>query len=413
MDIFDKIARNMRSDLGKYAEIGHGYFSFPKLEGQIQPRMYFMGEEVLCWSLNNYLGLANHPEVRQADAEATADWGLAYPMGSRMLTGNTDFHEEFEKRVSKFMEKEDAYLLNFGYQGLVSIIQALVDRKDVVVYDHLSHACIIDGMLLSQAKRFVFAHNDMEQLEDRLKKATKYTEQTGGGILVITEGVFGMKGDTGSLAEIVKLKSNYNFRLLVDDAHGFGVMGATGAGTAEHYGVQKDVDLIFCTFAKSMALIGAFITGDKQVIHYLRYHMRSQIYAKTLPLPIVIGALKRLDLLMNRPELRKKLWEITNVLQQGLRERNFDIGITTTPVTPVYLKGEVIEATMLARDLRHNYRIFVSVVTYPVVEKGVLILRIIPTASHSLEDVQTTLEAFSEVRQKLDSGIYTNNFVAN
>ncbi|MCZ2357211.1 MAG: aminotransferase class I/II-fold pyridoxal phosphate-dependent enzyme [Bacteroidia bacterium] len=413
MDIFDKIARNMRSDLGKYAEMGHGYFSFPKLEGQIQPKMHFMGEEVLCWSLNNYLGLANHPEVRKADTEATTEWGLAYPMGSRMLTGNTDYHEEFEKKVSAFMEKEDAYLLNFGYQGLVSIVQALVDRKDVIVYDHLSHACIIDGMLLSQAKRFVFAHNDMAQLDDRLQKATKYAEQTGGGILVITEGVFGMKGDTGKLDEIVRLKSKYKFRLLIDDAHGFGVMGPTGAGTAEHYGVQKDVDIIFCTFAKSMALIGAFVAGDKTIIQYLRYHMRSQIYAKTLPLPIVIGALKRLELLMNHPELRTKLWDITHALQQGLRERNFDIGITTTPVTPVYLKGGVIEATLLTKDLRHNYHIFVSIVTYPVVEKGVIILRIIPTAAHSIEDVQTTLEAFSAVRQKLDTGIYTNNFVAN
>lgn len=411
MDIFDKIDRSM-GELGKYASQGHGYFTFPKLEGEISPRMTFRGKEVLCWSLNNYLGLANHPEVRKVDAEAAAEWGLGYPMGSRMLTGNSNLHEKFEDEASAFMGKEDTYLLNFGYQGMLSIIQSITDRRDVIVYDQLAHACIIDGMMLSLAKRFVYAHNDMNQLEDRLQKAQKITEKTGGGILVITEGVFGMKGDLGKLDEIVKLKEKYPFRLFVDDAHGFGVMGATGKGTPEHFGVMDQVDIVFNTFAKSMALIGAFVSGDEKVIKFLRYNMRSQIYAKSMPMPLVVGALKRLQLLREQPELRVNLWNIVNTLQDGLRSRGFDIGITQSPVTPVYLKGGTEEAAKLIIDLRENHRIFVSVVTYPVVERGELMLRIIPTAVHSPEDVEVTLNAFEAIRDNMNKGVYSGKIIS-
>lgn len=411
MDIFDKIDRSM-GELGKYASQGHGYFTFPKLEGEISPRMTFRGKEVLCWSLNNYLGLANHPEVRKVDAEAAAEWGLGYPMGSRMLTGNSNLHEKFEDEASAFMGKEDTYLLNFGYQGMLSIIQSITDRRDVIVYDQLAHACIIDGMMLSLAKRFVYAHNDMNQLEDRLQKARKITEKTGGGILVITEGVFGMKGDLGKLDEIVKLKEKYPFRLFVDDAHGFGVMGATGKGTPEHFGVMDQVDIVFNTFAKSMALIGAFVSGDEKVIKFLRYNMRSQIYAKSMPMPLVVGALKRLQLLREQPELRVNLWNIVNTLQDGLRSRGFDIGITQSPVTPVYLKGGTEEAAKLIIDLRENHRIFVSVVTYPVVERGELMLRIIPTAVHSPEDVEVTLNAFEVIRDNMNKGVYSGKIIS-
>lgn len=408
MDLFDKIDRNMSVDLGKFAQIGHGYFTFPKLEGEAGPHMLFRGKPVLNWSLNNYLGLANHPEVRKTDAEAAAEYGLAFPMGSRMLTGNSNFHEQFEREVADFMQKEDAFLMNFGYQGCVSIIQTLTDRKDVIVYDQLSHACILDGMNLSLAKRFVFAHNDMVQFEDRLKKAKRITDKTGGGILVITEGVFGMKGDLGNLAEIVKFKDEYGFRLMVDDAHGFGVMGATGIGTGEFYGVQDKIDVLFNTFAKSMAGFGAFVCGDKKMVTYLRYNLRSQIYAKALCMPMAKGAIKRLELLRTCPEIRTKLWDIVNTLQSGLRERGFDIGPTQTPVTPVYLKGSTQEAANLIIDLRENFGIFVSVVTYPVVEKGVMMLRIIPTSEHTIEDVNRTLAAFETIRDRVAAGVYQN-----
>jgi len=406
VDVFNKIDKLMKTDLGQYAEYGHGYLSFPKLEGEIGPYMKFRGKTVLNWSLNNYLGLANHPEVRQADAEAGEKYGMAYPMGSRMLTGNSIYHEQFEKEVSEFVQKEDSFLMNFGYQGCVSIIQALTDRNDVIVYDQLSHACILDGMSLSLAKRFVFAHNNMEQFEDRLKKATRIVEKTGGGILVITEGVFGMKGDTGRLDLIAAFKEKYNFRLMVDDAHGFGVMGKTGIGTGEMYGVQDKIDVLFNTFAKSMAGIGAFVSGDAKVIRFLKYNLRSQIYAKSLPMPMVIGALKRLELLRTKPELRENLWNVVNAIQGGFRERGFYIGERGTPVTPVYLKGGPNEAMNLVYDLRENYDLFVSVVTYPVIEKGAIILRIIPTAVHTMADVEKTLNIFSEVREKLNSGEY-------
>jgi glycine C-acetyltransferase len=410
VDIFEKIKSN-RGALGMYQEQAHGYFAFPKLEGKIAPRMKFNGKEVLTWSLNNYLGLASNDEVMKADTEATAEYGLAYPMGARMMSGQTTIHEKFEKMAAEFAGKEDAYLLNFGYQGMVSIIDSLVDRHDVVVYDSESHACIIDGLRLHMGKRFVFPHNDMANCEKQLQRAAKITEETGGGILVITEGVFGMAGDLGKLDEIAALKKRYNFRFLVDDAHGFGTMGATGAGTGEHFGVQDEIDVYFATFAKSMAGIGGFVASTRDVVNYLRYNLRSQIFAKSLPMAMTIGAIKRLEMIKAHPEYRDKLWTIVNALQKGFREAGFNLGKTESPVTPVFLKGGIPEATQLTYDLRENYGIFCSIVAYPVVPKDVIMLRIIPTASHSLADVDYTLKAFKEVKKKLEEGKYPKEVV--
>lgn len=405
MDIFDKLRKD-RGPLGKWSDVAHGYMMFPKLEGEIGPRMTFRGKERITWSLNNYLGLANHPEVRKIDAEASAQFGLAYPMGSRMMSGNSDYHEQLERELSAFEMKEDTFLLNYGYQGIMSVIDAVCSRHDVIVYDAESHACIIDGVRLHQGKRFVFRHNDIENCELQLKRATEMIQGTPGGILVITEGVFGMGGDQGKLKEIVALKEKYNFRLLVDDAHGFGTMGETGAGTGEAQGCQDGIDLYFSTFAKSMASIGAFISGEKDVIWYLRYNLRSQIYAKSLPMPIVIGNLKRLELLRSKPELKAKLWENVNKLQDGFKSKGFNLGNTNSPVTPVFLQVSIPETINLVVDLRENHGIFCSAVTYPVIPKGTLMLRIIPTASHNDDDIQKTLEAFSAIREKINSGAY-------
>jgi len=393
--------------LGQYAHQGEGYYLFPKLEGPISNKMIFQGKERLVWSLNNYLGLANHPEVRKADAEAAKEWGLAYPMGARMMSGHTKYHELLEQKLAEFVKREAAYLLNYGYQGMVSIINALVDRKDVIVYDSEAHACIIDGMRLHFGKRFVYPHNNMEKLERELERATKLVEKTGGGILVITEGVYGMSGDLGKLDKIVELKKKFNFRILVDDAHGFGTMGPTGAGTDEFLGVQDKVDLYFGTFAKSMAGIGAFVAGDKRVVKYLQYNMRSQIFAKSLPMPMVIGAMKRLEMLKNEPEHREKLWIIVRALQKGLREQGINLGNTESPVTPVILSGTVGEATQITYDLRENYNIFCSIVVYPVVPKNTILLRLIPTAVHTPEDVEYTVKAFAEVKKKLENHEYS------
>lgn len=404
-DLFEKVKANM-GPLGMHAKEAHHYYTFPKLSGEIGPRMEFRGKERLNWSLNNYLGLANHPEIRKADADAAAQYGMGYPMGARMMSGNTDFHEQFEREVAAFVGKEDAILVNFGYQAMVSAIDALVDRHDVIVYDSESHACIIDGVRLHMGKRFVFPHNDIANCEKQLERATKIVAETGGAILVITEGVFGMRGDQGKLKEIVELKKKFNFRLLVDDAHGIGTMGATGAGTGEEQGVQDQIDVYFGTFAKSFAGIGGFLASDKGVIDYFRYNMRSQIYAKALPMPMVIGALKRLDMMRKHPEFKEQLWTIVNALQGGLKEAGFNIGDTSSPVTPVYLNGTIPEATNLIYDLRENYGVFCSMVVYPVIPKGMIILRLIPTAVHTLEDVKFTIEAFKAIRTKLTSGEY-------
>lgn len=406
MDLFEKVMQKM-GPLGMYSEQADGYFMFPKLEGEIGPRMKFMGKERLVWSLNNYLGLANHPEVRKVDAEAAKEWGLAAPMGARMMSGQTKYHEQLEKELAAFVSKEDSYLLNYGYQGMFSVIDNMVDRKDVIVYDSEAHACIIDGMRLHIGKRFVYQHNDIESCEKQLQRATKIVKETGGGILVITEGVYGMSGAQGKLKEIAALKKKYKFRFLVDDAHGFGTMGKTGAGTGEEQGCQDEIDLYFGTFAKSMAGIGGFIASKKDIVKYLRFNMRSQIYAKSLPMPMVIGSLKRLDMIRTMPELRENLWEIVNALQSGYIERGFDIGGSNTPVTPVHLKGGIPEATNLAFDLRENFNIFCSIVVYPVIPKGMIILRIIPTAVHTIDDVNYTLDAFSKIKDKLVAGKYS------
>lgn len=407
MDIFEKLDID-KTALGAYFKFSHGYFTFPKLTGEIGPHMKFRGKDVLVWSLNNYLGLANHPEVRKADADGAAKYGMAYPMGARMMSGQTDLHEQLEQELAAFVGREDAYLLNYGYQGMVSIIDNLVDRNDVIVYDAEAHACILDGMRLHIGKRFVYAHNDMVSLEKQLIHAEKVVEQTGGGILVITEGVYGMTADLGDLKGIADLKKKHKFRLLIDDAHGMGTMGPDGSGTDAHYGVRDQVDLYFGAFAKSMAGIGGFIAGPKKIIDYLRYNMRSQIYAKSLPMAMVVGALKRLELIRTRPELRENLWKIVNAIQSGFRAEGFDLGQTKSPVTPVYIKGGVNEATNIIVDVREKYNIFCSGVTYPVIPKGQLLLRIIPTAVHSMEDVEYTLDSFKKIKKKLQDGEYAN-----
>lgn len=408
MDIFDKLRLN-KGDLGQYQKQAHGYFMFPKLEGEIGPRMKFRGREVLNWSLNNYIGLANHPEVREADAKAAAEYGLAAPMGARMMSGQTSKHEELEQELAKFVGKERSFLLNFGYQGMVSIIDSIASRKDVIVYDSEAHACIMDGIFLHKAKggkSFVYQHNNMEKCEKMLTFATRLANETGGGILVITEGVFGMAGDLGKLDEIVALKQKFKFRFLVDDAHGFGTMGKTGAGTGEYFEVQDQIDLYFSTFAKAMAGFGAFVAGEEDVVDFLQYNMRSQTFAKSLPMPMVIGGLKRLELLKSKSELREKLWNVVHHLQKGLRAEGFDLGATNSPVTPVYLKGGVGEATSIVMDLRENYNVFCSIVAYPVIPKGELLLRLIPTAMHTVEDADYTIKAFTEIRKKLEEGKY-------
>ncbi len=412
MDIFERI-KNNRGPLGQHAKESHGYFTFPKLEGDISNRMQFRGKDVLVWSINNYLGLANHPDVRKVDADAAKEWGMGYPMGARMMSGQTKYHEKLEADLADFMQKEDAFLLNFGYQGCQSAIEALVTRNDVIVYDSESHACMVDGVRLHQGKRFVFQHNDMESFEKQLKRAAVLTEKSGGGILVVTEGVFGMAGDQGKLAEIVKFKKEYGFRLFVDDAHGFGTIGENGRGAGDYQGVHDEIDVYFGTFAKAMATIGAFVAGDEHVIEYLRYNMRSQTFAKSLPMPIVIGAIKRLEMMRTDSSHKENLWNIASSLQNGLTEAGFNIGDTNSCVTPVFLSGGLGEATNLTLDLRENHGIFCSIVVYPVVPKDVIMLRLIPTAVHTLEDVKYTIETFSKVKAKLENGEYVSEKIAS
>ena len=404
-DLFEKFLKNM-GPLGKWASVAEGYFVFPKLEGQISNRMKFNGKEVITWSVNDYLGLSNHPEVREIDAQAAKDYGSAYPMGARMMSGHTEIHEKLEEELAEFVNKESAYVLNFGYQGILSTVETLVSKNDVIVYDIDSHACIVDGVRLHVGKRFTFQHNDIESLEKNLERAKKIIDKTGGGILVISEGVFGMRGEQGKLKEIVDLKKKYDFRLLVDDAHGFGTLGATGAGAGEEQGVQDEIDVYFATFAKSMASTGAFIAGSHDVIKFLKYNMRSQMFAKSLQMQLVVGARKRLHLLKTKPELREKLWSNVNLLQNGLKERGFDIGTTKSCVTPVFLKGDVPEAMVLVKDLREKFNIFCSIVVYPVIPKGLILLRLIPTTTHTNDDIEETLNAFESIREKLQNGTY-------
>lgn len=407
VDLFEKFEGN-RGPLGQYADIAHGYFTFPKLEGEIGSRMKFQGREMIIWNINNYLGLANHPEVRKADAEAAKEWGLAAPMGARIMSGESDYHEQLENELAQFVKKESGLLLNFGFQGIVSIIDSLLNRHDVVVYDNDSHACIYDGVRLHLGKRFPYEHNNMESFAKQIEKAAEAAEKSGGGILVVTEGVFGMRGEQGKLKEIIEFKKKYNFRLLVDDAHGFGTLGKTGAGAGEEQGVQDQIDLYFSTFAKSMASIGAFVAGDKGIIDYMRYNLRSQLFAKTLPMPLVMGNLKRLELLRTNPQLKEKLWKNVDMLQNGLKEHGFDIGGTNSCVTPVFMHGTPFEAGNLVLDIRENYNIFCSVVLYPMIPKGMILLRMIPTAAHSERDIKETISAFGAVSEKLKAGKYAS-----
>ena len=404
-DLFEKFNKSM-GPLGKWASIAEGYFVFPKLEGKISNRMKFNGKEVITWSVNDYLGLSNHPEVRKIDSEAAEKYGSAYPMGARMMSGHTSMHEKLENQLADFVEKESAYVLNFGYQGILSIVDTLVSKNDVIVYDVDAHACIVDGVRLHLGKRFTFKHNDIESLVTNLKRAQNIVEKTGGGILVISEGVFGMRGEQGKIKEIVKLKKQFDFRLLVDDAHGFGTLGQTGSGVGEEQGVMSEIDVYFATFAKSMASTGAFVAGSKQVIKFLKYNMRSQMFAKSLQMQLVVGAIKRLEILRNEPVHKQKLWDNVKMLQTGLKKRGFDIGKTQSCVTPVFLTGEVQEAMVLVKDLREKYNIFCSIVVYPVIPKGLILLRLIPTATHTVEDIDETLNSFSEIREKLTGGYY-------
>ncbi len=404
-DLFEKFNKSM-GPLGKWASIAEGYFVFPKLEGKISNRMKFNGKEVITWSVNDYLGLSNHPEVRKIDSEAAEKYGSAYPMGARMMSGHTSMHEKLENQLADFVNKESAYVLNFGYQGILSIVDTLVSKNDVIVYDVDAHACIVDGVRLHLGKRFTFKHNDIESLVTNLKRAQNIVEKTGGGILVISEGVFGMRGEQGKIKEIVKLKKQFDFRLLVDDAHGFGTLGQTGSGVGEEQGVMSEIDVYFATFAKSMASTGAFVAGSNQVIKFLKYNMRSQMFAKSLQMQLVVGAIKRLEILRNEPVHKQKLWDNVKMLQTGLKERGFDIGKTQSCVTPVFLKGDVPEAMVLVKDLREKYNIFCSIVVYPVIPKGLILLRLIPTATHTVEDIDETLNSFSEIREKLTGGHY-------
>ena len=399
-DLFDKIVEN-KGPLGKYAEIAEGYFAFPKLEGPIGNRMQFNGKEVITWSVNDYLGLANHPEIRKVDIEAAKKYGSAYPMGARLMSGHTELHEKLENELADFVKKDKAYVLNFGYQGILSTIDSLVSKNDVIVYDIDSHACIVDGVRLHLGKRFTYQHNNIDSLCKNLDRANKIVEKTGGGILVISEGVFGMRGEQGKIKDIAALKDKYKFRLLVDDAHGFGTLGPTGAGAGEEQGVQDKIDVYFATFAKSMASTGAFIAGDEMIINYLKYNMRSQVFAKSLQMQLVVGVLKRLDMLKNNPEIRNNLWTNVKALQSGLRDQEFDLGTTQSCVTPVFLEGTIQEAMVMVKELREKYRIFCSIVVYPVIPKGLILLRLIPTASHKKEDIDETLAAFSKIRSKL------------
>jgi len=407
-DLFEKFKN--KGSLGQYQQNAEGYYIFPKLEGELSNRMMFQGKERIVWSLNNYLGLGNHPEIRKVDEEAARDYGLAYPMGARMMSGHTDLHEKLEGQLAEFVSKEQAYLLNFGYQGMVSIVDSLLSRHDVAVYDAECHACIIDGLRMSTAHRYVFKHNDISDLEKQIKRAIEKVGDTNGGVLVITEGVYGMSGDQGRLKEICELREKYDFRLLVDDAHGFGTLGETGAGAGEEQDCQDEIDVYFSTFAKSMGSIGAFVAGDKEIIDYLKYSMRSQIFAKSLPMPLVVGNIKRLEMLRTQPEHKERLWKNVNRLQSGLKEAGLDIGKTDSPVTPVFMHGGINEATNLTRDLRENFNIFCSLVTYPVIPRGQIILRLIPTAVHTFEDIDTTIAAFKEVKRKLVAKEYPNEF---
>ena len=396
MDLFDKL-NSRNSPLGPFTSDGYGYYTFPRLEGPIGPEMTFNGKPVVVWSVNDYLGIANNPVIRDYDAKVAAEYGFSTPMGARLMTGNSRQHEALEEELADFVHKPAAFLLNYGYQGISSMIQSLVSRNDFLIYDELSHACIVDGKQLAVCKKYVYKHNDICSLEKQLERVSKIARPDS-GILVITEGVFGMTGDLGKLREIVDLKKKYDFRLLVDDAHGLGTMGKDGSGTGTHLGCQDGIDLYFGTFAKSVALIGAFVATKPEVVTFLRANVRSQIFAKSLPMPIVLSARKRIAMIREHQEWRDQLWNNTLQLRKGLREIGYNVLPSESPVTPVLTKGSTDLAQTFMRILREDHGIFVSGVTYPVVPKGLVLLRLIPTANHTADHINRTITAFEAIR---------------
>lgn len=396
MDLFDKL-ENRPSPLGPFTSAGYGYYTFPKLEGPLGPEMKFNGKDMVVWSINDYLGVGSNEKIKQIDAEATAKYSLSAPMGARLMTGNSDEHEALEKELAAFVHKEDAQLLNFGYQGIMSVIHALVDRNDYLIYDELSHACIVDGKQLAMADKSVFKHNDIESFKKQLYRAAA-KKKDNSSILVVTEGVFGMTGDLGILPEIIKLKEEVPFRLLVDDAHGFGTLGHDGSGTGTQLECQDGIDVYFGTFAKAVALVGAFVASEPRVIQFLKANVRSQIFAKSLPMPIVATARERLKMIRQHPEWREKLWSNTLKLREGLIKIGYNVLPSESPVTPVLTQGSTDLCQDIMRIMREEHGIFVSGVAYPVVPKGVVLIRLIPTAAHNDEHIEKTLTAFEAIK---------------
>lgn len=396
MDLFDKL-QDRPGPLGEFTSDGYGYYTFPKLEGPLGPVMKFNGKDVVVWSINDYLGVGGKKEVLEYDAKVTKKYGLSAPMGARLMTGNSTKHEELEKELADFAHKPSALLLNYGYQGIMSVIHALVDRNDFLIYDELSHACIVDGKQLAMADKSVFKHNDIKSFEKQLKRAHRRSKSDS-SVLVVTEGAFGMTGDLGILKEMIALKEKYPFRLLVDDAHGLGTMGEDGSGTGTHLGCQEGIDIYFGTFAKAFALIGAFVATDERVVEFLKANVRSQIFAKSVPMPIVESARKRLELIRKHPEWREQLWKNTRKLRQGLKDIGYHVMPAECPVTPVLTQGSTDLCQLIMRKLREEHGVFVSGVTYPVVPKGTVLIRLIPTAAHTDEHIQKTLEGFEAIK---------------
>ena len=396
MDLFDKL-ETRPSPLGEFTSNGYGYYTFPKLDGPIGPEMKFNGKDVVVWSVNDYLSVGNHPRIREVDKNAAEKYGLSAPMGARLMTGNSDEHEALERELADFIHKPKALLLNYGYQGIMSVIHSLVDRNDFLIYDELSHACIVDGKQLAMAEKSVFKHNDMESLEKQLKRASKKLKPNS-SILVVTEGVFGMTGDLGKLKEIIALKEKYPFRLLVDDAHGFGTLGHDGSGAGTQLGCHDGIDIYFGTFAKAVALIGAFVAAEPRVIEFLKANTRSQIFAKSLPMPIVVSARERIKLIRKNPQWREQLWENTKKLRSGLVELGYNVLPSESPVTPVLTEGSTDLAQTIMREMREEHGVFVSGVAYPVVPKGVVLLRLIPMAGHTDAHIEKTLKAFEAIK---------------
>ncbi|MCH9633796.1 MAG: 8-amino-7-oxononanoate synthase/2-amino-3-ketobutyrate coenzyme A ligase [Chlamydiae bacterium] len=390
---------------GLFSNVREGkdnYYAQPILEGPLGPHMTFNGQKMIVWSINDYLGLAGHPEPTARAKEVLEAFGTAYPMGARLMSGFTQNHQTFEAKLAKFAQKESALLFNYGYLGVLGVITSIMGPRDTVIIDHDSHACIVDGAKLATTRRNqfrVFRHNDMDHLEKILKSINQDRK---GGILIVTDGIYGMTGEVAPLKEICALKEKYNARLLVDDAHGIGIMGATGRGTGEHLGVQDKIDLYFSTFAKCFAGIGGFVAGDKEIIEHITWNARPVIFAKNLPLIYSDSLSATLDVIEREPERREKLWEIATYMQRRFKEEGFDIGNTTSPITPVFLSISGLEAIKDAiHILREEFHIFASGVMYPVVPRGVFLLRLVPSCRHTFDDVNKTIEAFIQIKERI------------